>query len=62
MSKKQFLSVKETADYFGVSECTVRRMIADREITFLKIRGQLKISIRHLEGWVDRHLVHKKSA
>lgn len=60
--ERQMLSVKEVAEYFGVSTKTVNRMIEDNQIIFLKVRGQLRIPIKNLEGWVDKKLVNKKAS
>lgn len=37
---------------------TLRRMIARREIPFLKVSGQYRIPSTELSKWVDARLVH----
>jgi excisionase family DNA binding protein len=60
--EKQMLTVSEVAVYFGVSQKTVRRMIDDNEIAFLRLRGHLRIPLKNLEGWVDKKTINKKTA
>lgn len=60
--EKQMLTLKETAAYLNICQNTVRRMIADNEIYFLKVRGQYRIPLKNLEGWVDKKLVKAEVA
>ncbi len=45
------VSVSEAARLFGVSTRTVRRAIADGEITYIVVRGRYKISFESLVRW-----------
>ncbi|OIO52581.1 hypothetical protein COY93_04665 [Candidatus Uhrbacteria bacterium CG_4_10_14_0_8_um_filter_58_22] len=45
------VSVSEAARLFGVSTKTVRRAIADGEITYVVVRGRYKVSFESLVKW-----------
>lgn len=56
--KGRLLSLDEAAEILGVSVGTLRRMIARRELPFLKVSGQYRIPSTELRKWVDARLVH----
>ncbi len=45
------LSVSEAAKMFGVSTRTIRRAIANAEITYIVVQGRYKISFESLLKW-----------
>ncbi len=49
------LSVSEAAKLFGVSSLTVRRAIANQEITYAVVAGRYKINFESLVKWSQRH-------
>ncbi|MCX6782319.1 MAG: excisionase family DNA-binding protein [Candidatus Magasanikbacteria bacterium] len=49
------LSVSEAAKLFGVSSLTVRRAIANQEVTYAVVAGRYKINFESLVKWSQRH-------
>lgn len=45
------LSVSEAARMFGVSQRTVRRAIANQEVTYVVVQGRYKINFESLLKW-----------
>lgn len=45
------ISVSEASRLFGVSTRTVRRAIADGEVTYVVVRGRYKINFESLVRW-----------
>lgn len=45
------LSVSEAARMFGVSQRTVRRAIADSQITYVVVQGRYKLNFESLLKW-----------
>lgn len=45
------LTVTEAARMFGVSPRTVRRAIADREVSYIVVQGRYKINFESLLKW-----------
>lgn len=57
------VSVSEAARLFGVSTRTIRRAIADGEVTYVVVRGRYKISFESLVRWSQaRPKVRNKTA
>jgi excisionase family DNA binding protein len=50
------LSVHETADYLGVSERVVRRLLRMQQLDGLKVAGAWRISRAGLQDYVVRQL------
>ena len=50
-------SKKEVAEYFGVSEVTVQRMIQNGDLTAYKIKGRWKLK----EEDIEQHLRERSS-
>ncbi|MBP9828104.1 helix-turn-helix domain-containing protein [Patescibacteria group bacterium] len=48
------LSVSEAAKIFGVSTRTVRRAIADGEVSYIVVQGRYKIAFPSLLAWSQR--------
>jgi len=53
-SQKTLLDVGELADYLGVSESTVYRMIRGKDIRAYKILGSWKFRIQDIEDYMER--------
>ncbi|RAU92485.1 helix-turn-helix domain-containing protein [Paenibacillus sp. YN15] len=49
--------LKEAAQYLKVSESTLRRMIAEKEIPFFRIRGQLFFRQADIDCWIEAQVV-----
>ncbi|MBI2550976.1 helix-turn-helix domain-containing protein [Candidatus Uhrbacteria bacterium] len=49
------LSVSEAARLFGVSQRTVRRAIADQEISYVVVQGRYKINFESLLRWSQKN-------
>ena len=45
------LSVSEAAKMFGVSTRTVRRAIAEKEVTYIVVQGRYKLNFESLLKW-----------
>jgi excisionase family DNA binding protein len=45
------LSVSEAARMFGVSQRTIRRAIAEQEVTYVVVQGRYKINFESLLKW-----------
>jgi excisionase family DNA binding protein len=48
------VSVSEASRLFGVSTRTVRRAIADGEITYVVVRGRYKLNFESLVKWSQK--------
>ena len=48
------LSVSEAARMFGVSQRTIRRAIADGNLTYVVVQGRYKINFESLLRWSQR--------
>ncbi|WP_199615505.1 helix-turn-helix domain-containing protein [Paenibacillus alkalitolerans] len=48
--------IKEATKYLGVSESTLRRMVADREVPFFVQRGQYFFRQTDIDRWIDRQV------
>jgi excisionase family DNA binding protein len=49
---QQYLTVSETAAYLNTSERFVRRLIAERRITFHHVGRHVRFAITDLEEWL----------
>jgi excisionase family DNA binding protein len=50
------MSVKDVAHYLGVSERTVRTLIADGELVPIRVGRQLRFDERTLDAYVRRRV------
>ncbi len=48
------LTVSEAAKMFGVSPRTIRRAIADNEVTYIVVQGRYKVNFESLLKWSQR--------
>lgn len=57
------ISVSEASRLFGISTKTIRRAIADGEVTYVVVRGRYKLSFESLVRWSqERPTVRNKVA
>jgi excisionase family DNA binding protein len=57
------VSVSEASRLFGVSTKTIRRALADGDLTYVVVRGRYKINFESLVRWSqDRPTVKNKTA
>ena len=54
-SQKEYLSVSDMADEFGIHEMTFYRMIRDKKIPAFKIGSQWRVRRTDLNKWLDEH-------
>jgi len=53
--QKDYLSVSEMAQEFGIHEMTFYRMIRDKKLPAFKIGSQWRIRRSDLETWLHHH-------
>lgn len=53
--QKDYLSVAEMAQEFGIHEMTFYRMIRDKKLPAFKIGSQWRIRRSDLEAWLSDH-------
>lgn len=53
--QKDYLSVAEMAEEFGIHEMTFYRMIRDKKLPAFKIGSQWRIRRVDLESWLSQH-------
>lgn len=46
------MNVKEIAQYLGISESIVRRLVKDRQIPHLRIKGCIRFYVPKVEEWL----------
>ena len=52
-SKEKYLTVRDVARHFCLSETTIRRHILNQEIPFHKIMGAIRFRLSEIESWVE---------
>ena len=52
---KEFYTVNELSQRFGVSPLTIRRMVMNKEIPSYKIGGSRLFKIDEIEDWIKKH-------
>lgn len=48
------VSVSEASRLFGVSQRTIRRAIADQQVTYIVVQGRYKINFESLVRWSQK--------
>lgn len=51
--QREICSVKEIAEYLGVSESKIRQLVRRNAIPYAKIDGQYKFYVPTIRGWVQ---------
>ena len=51
----EFISRKQFASFLGVSLSTVDRLLKNREVPHLKIRGKILFTKEKLAAWLGEH-------
>ena len=54
-NQKEYLSVSDMAEEFGIHEMTFYRMIRDKKIPAFKIGSQWRVRRTDLNRWLDEH-------
>jgi len=60
MESAALLDANATAALLGLSEITVRRLVADRQIPHVRIRGSVRFSVASLLKWIEANQVPAK--
>ena len=50
---KEVFSVKELAEYLGISESQLRRLVKEKKIPFLKLNGLYKFFLPNIRKWLN---------
>ena len=64
-TNRETLDTKRAAMRLGISDFTLRRMVAKQEITFVRLgsgRGRLAFDEQHLADYLRRRTVEAKAA
>ncbi|MFH0889120.1 MAG: helix-turn-helix domain-containing protein [Planctomycetota bacterium] len=59
MPQKIFFSLKEAAEYLGISYRTIRRLVKDNKLPALQVGHQWRIKISDLEEYVSKSIRQK---
>ena len=51
-SEREVLSVKELADYLGLSESIIRRLVKENRIPFIKIEARILFFLPVIRKWL----------
>ena len=51
---KEFYTVREISQRFGVSEMTIRRMVMNKQIPSYRIGGSRLFKIDEIEDWIKK--------
>ena len=52
IQQRPMLTLREAAQRLNVSEKTVRRLVANRELAAVRVGAQLRIDADQLEAWI----------
>ncbi len=61
MRFKEVLSVKEVAEYLGISESVVRRLIREHRIPFFRIERRVLFLLPAIRDWLNDQLIQPDS-
>ena len=53
----RLLTIKEAAEVLNVSVRTVHTILAKKQLTYFKVRGQLRFDAKHLNEYLERRMV-----
>ena len=51
-------NIRDLAAYLKFSEDTIRRLIKNHEIPFIKIRGAYRFDLDQIEAWIEAQTTH----
>jgi excisionase family DNA binding protein len=54
---RRYLSIKETAEYTGLSHHTLYAMVSQRRIPHVKMGRLVKFDVGLLDAWIKQHTV-----
>lgn len=57
-TNKQMLTVKELAVYFCVSESTIRKMVRESRIPFIRIFSKILFNKSVIDSWINSNQVN----
>jgi excisionase family DNA binding protein len=57
-TNKQMLTVKELAVYFCVSESTIRKMVRESRIPFIRIFSKILFNKSVIDNWINSNQVN----
>ena len=55
--KRRLISIREAAEYTGLSPHTLYRMVSQRRIPYEKVGGALRFDLALLDEWIKQHTV-----
>jgi excisionase family DNA binding protein len=53
-TEKEVLNVREAAQFLGISERTLRQLIAEKRVPFARVGGSLRLRRTALVGWLQQ--------
>lgn len=59
-TNKQMLTVKELAVYFCVSESTIRKMVRESRIPFIRIFSKILFNKSVIDNWINSNQVNSR--
>jgi len=54
---RRLLTIKEVADYTGLSPHTLYQMVSQRRIPFVKMGRLTKFDLRTIDTWIEKNSV-----
>lgn len=54
IQQRPMLTLRETAERLNVSEKTIRRLVANRELAAIRVGNQLRLDADQLEAWISQ--------
>lgn len=57
-TNKQMLTVKELAVYFCVSESTIRKMVRESRIPFIRIFSKILFNKSVIDNWINSNQIN----
>jgi excisionase family DNA binding protein len=58
-SLPKLLDIKACAHVLGISVRTVHTLIKERQLTFFRVRGQLRFDAAHLNEYLTRRMIRR---
>lgn len=60
LASASLLSIEQLADWLGVTDRFIRRLVAERRIPFLKIGKFIRFDPAEIEPWLDSQRVAER--
>lgn len=61
MTRRKLLGVVEAAEWLGVQERFMRRLVAERRVTYYKVGRHLRFDVKDLDQWLEAGRVERVS-